>query len=92
MDDWQQLFQFAQSVFVGLIFSFILAKLIPVVVSFREENRSIVRGESVGKEPKPSPTDSKLIGDDSGASSAAAERSRVSAEEEQSVFEIIVIS
>ncbi|KAL6972127.1 Acyl-CoA-binding domain-containing protein 1 [Sarracenia purpurea var. burkii] len=87
MDDWQQLFQFAQSVFIGLIFSFFLAKLISVVVSFREENLSIVRAESVGKEPKPSPTDSKLIGDDSGASSAVAEDSRVSAEEEQSVVQ-----
>ncbi|KAL7214067.1 hypothetical protein ACSBR1_026478 [Camellia fascicularis] len=65
MDDSPQLFQFVQSVLIGVIFSFLLAKLISVVVSFREENLSIVRGDSVEKELKPSSSESKPIIDDS---------------------------
>ncbi|GMP70634.1 hypothetical protein CsSME_00029409 [Camellia sinensis var. sinensis] len=65
MDDSPQLFQFVQSVLIGVIFSFLLAKLISVVVSFREENLSIVRGDSVEKELKPSSSESMPIIDDS---------------------------
>ncbi|XP_052173431.1 acyl-CoA-binding domain-containing protein 1 isoform X2 [Diospyros lotus] len=66
MEDWQQLYQFAQSVLIGVIFSFLLAKLISVVVSFREENLSIVRGE-----PEASPSESEPIRDGSGEDSDA---------------------
>ncbi|XP_010934831.1 acyl-CoA-binding domain-containing protein 1 isoform X1 [Elaeis guineensis] len=40
MGDWQEL---GQAVFIGLIFSFLLAKLISTVISFREENLKVVR-------------------------------------------------
>ncbi|XP_057462409.1 acyl-CoA-binding domain-containing protein 1-like isoform X2 [Actinidia eriantha] len=63
MDDWQKLLQIAQSVLIGFIFSFLLAKLITIVVSFREENLRIVRGDSVGEESKPSSRESKSIGE-----------------------------
>ncbi|PSS32982.1 Acyl-CoA-binding domain-containing protein [Actinidia chinensis var. chinensis] len=63
MDDWQKLFQIAQSVLIGFIFSFLLAKLISIVVSFREENLRIVRGDSAGEESKPSSSESKSIGE-----------------------------
>ncbi|GFS32238.1 acyl-CoA binding protein 1 [Actinidia rufa] len=63
MDDWQKLLQIAQSVLIGFIFSFLLAKLISIVVSFREENLRIVRGDSVGEESKPSSSESKSIGE-----------------------------
>ncbi|PSS32305.1 Acyl-CoA-binding domain-containing protein [Actinidia chinensis var. chinensis] len=85
MDDWKQLFQFSQSVFIGIVFSFLIAKLISVVVSFREENLSIVRDDSALNEPKPSSSELKPIGDDTSAS-VAEENSRVSVEE-QSVIE-----
>ncbi|XP_057522102.1 acyl-CoA-binding domain-containing protein 1-like [Amaranthus tricolor] len=41
--DWQQLLQ---SIFIGLIFSFLLAKLISFVTAFREENLTIARASS----------------------------------------------
>lgn len=53
MDDSNQLFQYAQSVFIGLIFSFLLAKLISVVVSFRDEKLSIARAEPESSDPEP---------------------------------------
>ncbi|XP_038971101.1 acyl-CoA-binding domain-containing protein 2 isoform X2 [Phoenix dactylifera] len=40
MGDWQEL---GQAVFIGLIFSFLVAKLISTVISFREENLKVVR-------------------------------------------------
>lgn len=40
MSDWKEL---VQSVFIGLIFSFLVAKLIAIVISFRDENLSVVR-------------------------------------------------
>ncbi|KAL4297467.1 hypothetical protein GQ457_12G006740 [Hibiscus cannabinus] len=43
MADWQQLLQ---SVFIGLIFSYLLAKLISLLVSFKEDNLSITRARS----------------------------------------------
>ncbi|KAK3008537.1 hypothetical protein RJ639_013276 [Escallonia herrerae] len=61
MADWQQ---YAQSIFIGFIFSFLLAKLISVVVSFREENLRVVRSDSA--EPNPSPP-----GSESGAEGTA---------------------
>ncbi|XVE58338.1 hypothetical protein DITRI_Ditri04bG0162100 [Diplodiscus trichospermus] len=40
MADWQQLLQ---SILIGLLFSYLLAKLISLVVSFKEDNLSITR-------------------------------------------------
>uniref|UniRef100_A0A5B6YR79 Putative acyl-CoA-binding domain-containing protein 1-like n=1 Tax=Davidia involucrata TaxID=16924 RepID=A0A5B6YR79_DAVIN len=76
MDEW---FQLVQSMFIGLIFSFLLAKLISIVVSFREENLRIVRGDSIETESKPLQSEPKSIVDDLGSSKA--ESSRVSAED-----------
>ncbi|XP_027110030.1 acyl-CoA-binding domain-containing protein 1-like [Coffea eugenioides] len=42
MAEWQQ---FIQSVFFGVIFSFLLAKLFAVIFAFREENLRVVRGD-----------------------------------------------
>ncbi|KAK6936657.1 Acyl-CoA-binding protein, ACBP [Dillenia turbinata] len=66
MEDW---FALVQSVFIGLIFSYLLAKLISIVISFKDENLRIVHeateqklsGIDEGNEPK-------LAADDSGAS------------------------
>ncbi|XAR52188.1 hypothetical protein NMG60_11020123 [Bertholletia excelsa] len=80
MENWQQLLQYAQSLLIGLIFSFLLAKLISIVVSFREENLRIVRDAPVEEELGPSPGESKPIGGETGDS--IAESSRVRAERE----------
>lgn len=47
MGEWQDL---AQSVFIGIIFSFLVAKLISMVISFREENLRVVREEELPPE------------------------------------------
>lgn len=44
MAEWQQLLQ---SIFIGLIFSYLLAKLISLLVSFKEDNLSIARAQTV---------------------------------------------
>ncbi|KAK4777318.1 hypothetical protein SAY87_017505 [Trapa incisa] len=43
MTDWQQLLQ---SILLGLIFSYLLAKLISVITSFKDDNLSIARASS----------------------------------------------
>ncbi|EOY23604.1 Acyl-CoA binding protein 2 isoform 1 [Theobroma cacao] len=43
MADWQQLLQ---SILIGLLFSYLLAKLISLVVSFKEDNLSIARART----------------------------------------------
>lgn len=40
MGDWQEL---GQAIFIGLVFSFLIAKLISTVISFREDHLKIVR-------------------------------------------------
>ncbi|XP_050385755.1 acyl-CoA-binding domain-containing protein 1 isoform X2 [Argentina anserina] len=50
--DWQQLLQ---SVFLGLIFSYLLAKLISVVVSFKDDNLTITPARPDPPEPVPDP-------------------------------------
>ncbi|KAL6123060.1 hypothetical protein ACLB2K_075583 [Fragaria x ananassa] len=52
--DWQQLLQ---SVVLGLIFSYLLAKLISIVVSFKDENLTITRAGTAPPEPSPSRPD-----------------------------------
>ncbi|GFP94771.1 acyl-coa-binding domain-containing protein 1 [Phtheirospermum japonicum] len=47
MADWQQ---FLQSVFIGVIFSYLLAKLFSVIFAFRDENLRVTRSHS--PEPK----------------------------------------
>lgn len=65
MDDSKHLFQFVQSVFIGLIFSFLLAKLISVVVSFRDEKLSISRAtDLVEPESEPSSSDPNPVSDE----------------------------
>ncbi|CAK7324209.1 unnamed protein product [Dovyalis caffra] len=51
MADWQHLLQ---SIFIGLLFSYLLAKLISIVVSFQHDNLQITRGTS---SPKPQSSD-----------------------------------
>ncbi|KAL3524428.1 hypothetical protein ACH5RR_017262 [Cinchona calisaya] len=51
MAEWQQ---FIHSVFVGVIFSFLLAKLFSVIFAFRDENLRVTRGDpNEGSELKP---------------------------------------
>ncbi|KAF5175287.1 Acyl-coa-binding domain-containing protein [Thalictrum thalictroides] len=42
MTDWQEL---GQSILIGLIFSFLLSKLISILFKFKDENFKLVRGE-----------------------------------------------
>ncbi|XP_073012308.1 acyl-CoA-binding domain-containing protein 1-like [Typha latifolia] len=44
MGDWQEL---GQAVFIGLVFSFLVAKLISTVISFKEDNLKVVRQETL---------------------------------------------
>lgn len=53
MGEWQQLLQ---SVFLGLIFSYLLAKLISIVISFKDENLTIVRNNALSKPEEAEPT------------------------------------
>lgn len=54
MADWQELLQ---TVFIGLIFSYLVAKLISVVLSFKEDNLFISRTESAQGPSKSDPPD-----------------------------------
>ncbi|XP_010482744.1 PREDICTED: acyl-CoA-binding domain-containing protein 1 [Camelina sativa] len=47
MDDWYQL---AQSVIIGLIFAYLLAKLISILVAFKGENLSLTRDHTTESE------------------------------------------
>ncbi|KAG2239843.1 hypothetical protein Bca4012_022936 [Brassica carinata] len=59
MGDWAQL---AQSVILGLIFSYLLAKLISIVVTFKEDNLSLTRHHDPEPEPEIKPeVDSRRI-------------------------------
>ncbi|XP_010438551.1 PREDICTED: acyl-CoA-binding domain-containing protein 2-like [Camelina sativa] len=59
MGDWAQL---AQSVILGLIFSYLLAKLISIVVTFKEDNLSLTRHhEEPRLESKPDGVDSRSL-------------------------------
>ena len=44
MGDWQEI---GQAVFIGLIFAFLVAKLISTVISFREDHLKVVREEDL---------------------------------------------
>ncbi|XP_077225689.1 acyl-CoA-binding domain-containing protein 1-like [Tasmannia lanceolata] len=48
MGDWQE---HAQSIFIGLIFSFLVAKLISMVITFRDENLRIVHSDDLSMDP-----------------------------------------
>ena len=58
--EWQQLIQ---SVFFGLVFSYLFAKLISIVISFRDENLSLPR------DSKPEPQGGAASADDDSAGS-----------------------
>lgn len=60
MADWQEMLQ---SVFIGLIFSFLLAKLFSVIFAFREENLRITRSYSAESESEREP---KSVGSSTG--------------------------
>ncbi|CAK9159401.1 unnamed protein product [Ilex paraguariensis] len=62
MAEWQQ---YLQSIFLGFIFSFLLAKLFSVIFAFREENLRIVRSDSFQTEPKGSKSEVKPVLEDS---------------------------
>ncbi|WOL00026.1 hypothetical protein Cni_G08739 [Canna indica] len=47
MGDWQEL---CQAVFIGLIFSFLIAKLISIVISFKEDNLRVIRERDLTSE------------------------------------------
>ncbi|KAM1407538.1 hypothetical protein ACFX2F_002103 [Malus domestica] len=79
--EWQQLLQ---SIILGLIFSFLLAKLIAIVISFKEDNLSLARARTATPAdtnpppPKPEPCDDPPRSAD--LSSAAIEAESVVAE------------
>lgn len=56
--DWQQLLQ---SVIIGLIFSFLLAKLISFVTAFRDENLSISRSSDAEADAVAPPPSSRHV-------------------------------
>ncbi|CAA7390974.1 unnamed protein product [Spirodela intermedia] len=72
MGDWQEL---CQAVFIGLIFAFLVAKLISTVVSFRDENLKVVRLEDLPAEaPESDPSlGGTLTGGDHATSSGGGE-------------------
>ncbi|KAF8380005.1 hypothetical protein HHK36_027474 [Tetracentron sinense] len=58
MGDWQEL---GQSVFIGLIFSFLVAKLISMVITFRDENLRVVHEDNLPVEPVEDESSSSYI-------------------------------
>lgn len=69
MGDWAQL---AQSVILGLIFSYLLAKLISIVVTFKEDNLSLTRHpEEPQFEIKSEGVDSRRLDSSSGGGGEA---------------------
>lgn len=50
MGEWQQLLQ---SILLGLIFSYLLAKLISIVVSFKDENLTLTRARTTTDQIRP---------------------------------------
>ncbi len=77
MADWQQL---VQSIVLGLIFSYLLAKLISIVISFKEENLSLTRSTRLKPEPEPvidDPTDDTPFRDTHEADSMIAEQGSI---------------
>lgn len=73
MADWQQLLQ---SILLGLIFSYLLAKLISVLTSFKDDNLSIARASSSSPSlgsrrlsPRPEQSTAAVEAHDSGADS-----------------------
>ncbi|XP_004502682.1 acyl-CoA-binding domain-containing protein 1 isoform X1 [Cicer arietinum] len=59
--DWQSLLQ---SILVGLIFSYLLAKLISIVVSFKDENLTITRNTNITTTTTKTVTGHDVIHDD----------------------------
>lgn len=57
MADWQQ---YLQSVFFGVVFSFLLAKLFSVIFAFHEENLRITRSHQTEAESRPEFDDRSL--------------------------------
>ncbi|XP_011625425.1 acyl-CoA-binding domain-containing protein 1 isoform X1 [Amborella trichopoda] len=77
MGDWQEL---GQTVFISLIFAFLLAKLISIVISFREENLRVSREVAEPDLPEPLSTGSFEVEEplkNSSSDSIEAENSRV---------------
>lgn len=68
MGEWQSLLQ---SIFVGLIFSYLLAKLISIVVSFKDDNLTVTRASTVAAAPEDTKRDD-VVSDAAAASAAAA--------------------
>lgn len=65
--DWQQLLQ---SIFLGLIFAYLLARLISIVVSFKDDNLTVTRARTAPTEPnlaRPKPEDPTRPAADAGA-------------------------
>lgn len=85
MAEWQELLQ---TLFIGLIFSYLVAKLISIVVSFKEDNLSISRTTSTAipqsaegaSKTKPIETDPADVGSGSGDYGLAHEADSVIAE------------
>lgn len=80
--EWQQLIQ---SVFFGLVFSYLLAKLISVVMSFRDENLSLARDSEPELQGGATAADddsagSQKSGSSEGEGSVLAEKGSVSSE------------
>lgn len=59
MAEWQSLLQ---SIILGLIFSFLLAKLISFVVSFKDDNLTATRSAASKPEPATGPEDATRFG------------------------------
>ncbi|KAL4191697.1 hypothetical protein AMTRI_Chr07g31190 [Amborella trichopoda] len=77
MGHWQEL---GQTVFISLIFAFLLAKLISIVISFREENLRVSREVAEPDLPEPLSTGSFEVEEplkNSSSDSIEAENSRV---------------
>lgn len=84
MADWQQ---YIQSIVIGFIFSFLLAKLFSIIFAFRDENLRITRADSNEEDESSKPLLTEHNKDDSGEF-IGAEISRASSDKEPLVAEV----
>ncbi|KAG9459183.1 hypothetical protein H6P81_003691 [Aristolochia fimbriata] len=84
MEEWREL---TQSVIIGLIFSFLVAKLISVLMSFREDKLRLVRESDIPEEPNSLTTETSFAATERGNQSIYGEHKQPAHGEQKPLLE-----
>ncbi|XP_068660846.1 acyl-CoA-binding domain-containing protein 2-like [Aristolochia californica] len=84
MKEWREL---TQSVIIGLIFSFLVAKLISLFISFREDKLRLVRESDIPQEPNIPTPEASLAAIEPGNKASYVEDEQPRAGEQKPLFE-----